>query len=359
MIRPPAASFRLLPVAVLPQASSARDGAGGLVTDVRGFVDLALDTAFRLVPRVALAAVILLLFVGLAFVARALLRGLFAKTHLEPDVAGILLTLANYVVIGFGTMFALDNLGLNVTSVIAGLGIAGVALGFAAKDTLANFIAGVTILWDRPFRVGDRIEVDGSLGIVRKITLRTTRLDTVRNEVVILPNERMVTQKIVNHTMRPSLRVDVPFGIAYAADILAARRVLLAAVAGDEAIREDPTPAVVVTQLADSSVNLELRLWLKDPLQEPATRLRYTEKVKTALDAAGLEIPFPQLKLHLADTQGLLAAAGAPARAGNPCADTERAAGRPSSGLEGGGTPPPPTTIPPAPRPAPTAEPRA
>jgi small conductance mechanosensitive channel len=302
VIRHRVASFRRLAAVALPQAPAVPDAGGGLVTDVRGFVDLALDTAFRLVPRIALAAVILLAFVGLAFVARALLRRVFATAHLEPDVAAILLTLANYVVIGFGTMFALDNLGLNVTSVVAGLVIVGVAVGFAAKDTLANFIAGVTILWDRPFRVGDRIEVDGSLGVVRKITLRTTRIDTARDEVVILPNERMVTQKIVNHTMRPSLRVDVPFGIAYAADVEAARAALLATVAGDDAIRSDPAPAVVVTELADSSVNLELRLWLEDPLEEPAIRARYTERVKAALDEAGLEIPFPQLQLHLAGT---------------------------------------------------------
>jgi small conductance mechanosensitive channel len=314
---------RSLPAFAIQQVepAAAREGTGGLVTDVRGFVNLALDTAFRLVPRVALAAAILLAFVGLAFVVRSLLRRLFKKAHLEPDVAGILLTLANYLVIGFGTMFALDNLGLNVTSVIAGLGIVGVAVGFAAKDTLANLIAGVTILWDRPFRVGDRIEVDGSLGIVRKITLRTTRLDTVRNEVVILPNERMATQKIINHTMRPSLRVDVPFGIAYAADIPGARRIVLATVAGDETIREDPPPTVVVTELADSSVNLELRIWLKEPLQEPATRLRYTEEIKAALDGAEIEIPFPQLKLHLADAEGLLGAMAAPAEAPQPPTD--------------------------------------
>jgi small conductance mechanosensitive channel len=218
-------------------------------------------------------------------------------------------------VIAFGLMFSLDNLGLNVTSVIAGLGIAGVALGFAAKDTLANLIAGVTILWDRPFRVGDRIEVEGSVGVVRKITLRTTRLDTARNEVVIFPNEKMVTEKIINHTMRPSLRVDVPFGIAYAADIQAARRVVLATTAGDEDLREKPEPAVVVTELADSSVNLELRVWLKDPIQEIGTRLRYMEKVKAALDEAGIEIPFPQLMLHMAEVPPPGAVGGGPGTA--------------------------------------------
>jgi small conductance mechanosensitive channel len=141
--------------------------------------------------------------------------------------------------------------------------------------------------------------VAGSLGVVRKITLRTTRLDTQRNEVVILPNQTMVTEKIVNHTMRPRLRVDVPVGIAYRDDIAAARQALLATLAGDEDIRDKPEPQVVVTELAPSSVNLELRFWLKDPRNEIAMRLRYTEKAKEALEAAGIEMPYPQLTLHM------------------------------------------------------------
>ena len=303
-MKPASRARAALPVVTLFQATSPREPAkppDTLVTDAGQFLDLAVDAVFRLLPRLALALVVLLVFVGLSFAVRMLLRRLFEKTHLERDVSDILLTLARYFIIGFGAMLALDNLGFSVTSIIAGLGIAGIALGFAAKDTLANFIAGITILWDRPFRVGDRIEVDGSLGIVRKITLRTTRLDTPRNEVVILPNQTMVTEKIVNHTMRPSLRVDVPFSIAYNHDIPSAREVVLATVAGDEAIREKPEAEVVVTELAASSVNLELRLWLADPRQELSARLRYMEKIKAALDAGGIEIPFPQLTLHVAE----------------------------------------------------------
>jgi small conductance mechanosensitive channel len=267
-----------------------------------GFLDTAVEIAFRLIPRIALALLVLLVFVGLAFVIRTLLRRVFRRARLEEDVAEILQTLTTYLVMGFGVVLALDNLGLNVTSIVAGLGIMGIALGFAAKDTLANLIAGVTILWDRPFRVGDRIEVEGSMGIVRKITLRTTRLDTQRNEVVILPNQTMVTEKIINHTMRPRLRVDIPVGIAYGADIAAAREALLATLQGDDNIREKPEPQVVVTELAPSSVNLELRFWLQDPKTEIAMRLRYTESAKQALDAAGIEIPFPQLTLHTPET---------------------------------------------------------
>jgi small conductance mechanosensitive channel len=316
------------PVPLL-QSRSSGDSSGELVTDAREFLDVIADTAFRLIPRFALAILVLLAFVGIAFVARLILRRVFARTHLERDVTDILMTLVMYVVVGFGAMLALENLGLNVTSIIAGLGIVGIALGFAAKDTLANFIAGITILWDRPFHVGDRIEVDGSLGVVCKITLRTTCLDTPRNEVVILPNQTMVTEKIINHTMRPSLRIDVPFGIAYRHDVPTARRVALATVAGGENIRAKPEPQVVVTELAASSVNLELRFWLKDPRLEIPMELLYREKVKAALDAAGIEIPFPQLTLHLADPKS---------GSGGPPAGEDR---RPRAGGRGDADPSP------------------
>ncbi|MBA2563855.1 MAG: mechanosensitive ion channel family protein [Gemmatimonadetes bacterium] len=319
------------PLVVIQAAGPESDPrSGNLVTDAAGLLDLVLDTSFRLLPRLALAALVLAAFVGISFIVRALLRRVFERAHLERDVAEILQTLARYVAIGLGVMLALENLGLNVTSVLAGLGIVGIALGFAAKDTLANLIAGITILWDRPFRVGDRIEVSGSEGVVQKITLRTTRLDTPRNEVVILPNQNMMTEKIVNHTMRPSLRIDIPFGIAYRHEVEDARRVVLAIVQGDENIRAKPEPQVVVTALADSSVNLQLRFWLKDPRLEIPMEFRYTEKIKAALDAAEIEIPFPQMVLHVAGEAGtvrVLPDGGASRRGG----------GEPSVERDGGG----------------------
>lgn len=253
--------------------------------------------AFGLKLLVALA-VLAVFMVGYRILAAAL-RPVFQRARIEEDAAGLLMAILKYVILGFGLILALDQLGFAVTSLLAGLGVAGLALGFAAKDTLANFIAGITILWDRPFRVGDRVEIDGEFGQVKRITLRSTRIHTNDNKVVIIPNQNVVNNKIVNHTMQAALRLAVPFGIAYKEDIDEAREVVLSLVEGDDRIRERPAPAVVLTEMADSAVVFELRVWLKNPHQEVPLGFEYREKIKKAFDAAGISIPFPHVSLYV------------------------------------------------------------
>lgn len=245
------------------------------------------------------ALIVMAVFFGLWHLVAAGLRPTFQRARLSEDVAGLLLAITKYTVLGFGLLVALAQIGFNVTGLLAGLGVAGLALGFAAKDTLANFISGITILWDRPFRVGDRVEVDGEFGQVKEITLRSTRIHTPGNRVVIIPNQGVVNNKIVNHTMLSSVRLDVPFGIAYREDIDAARGAVLAVVENDDRVRERPPPEVVVTEMAESSVNFELRLWLKNPHEEIPLNLVYTEAIKRALDGAGISIPYPHLSLFV------------------------------------------------------------
>lgn len=249
--------------------------------------------------KLLLALLVLAVFVGIYRVAAAGLRPVFQRSRLEDDASELLLTILKYALLGFGLILALDQLGFNVMSLVAGLGIAGLALGFAAKDSLANFIAGVTILWDRPFRVGDRVEIDGEFGQVKKITLRSTRIHTNENMVVIIPNQNVANNKVINHTMQASLRLDIPFGIAYKEDIDQARAVVLGLLAGDDRVRERPAPVVVLTEMAASSVNFELRVWLKNPHAEVPLAFEYLEKIKKALDGSGIEIPFPQLSLYV------------------------------------------------------------
>ncbi len=201
-----------------------------------------------------------------------------------------------YVFIGF---IVLSQLGVPITPLIAGIGFAGIAVGLAARDSLENFISGITILIDRPFRVGDFIEIDNQLGKVHEITLRSTRLQTVRNEIIVMPNSQMITQQLINHTMQNTLRVDVPFGIAYKEYPQEARDVVVALAENDERILSRPEPSAVVTEMADSSVNMTLRFYLRDPSQEIPMRWEYTEKVREALREADIEIPFPHRQLFL------------------------------------------------------------
>ena len=193
----------------------------------------------------------------------------------------------------------LDQLGLDVTLLLGGLGIAGVIAGFAARDSLENFISGVTILVDKPFRVGDYVKIDDEYGRVDEITLRSTRIRTVRNRIMVLPNFDMITQRITNHTKRNILRIDIPFGTAYKERPDEARQVLLPLVDDDDRVLSEPSPSVVVTEMSDSSVDMAFRFFTHTPSDEVPIRWEYTEKVREALREADIEIPFPHRQLFL------------------------------------------------------------
>jgi small conductance mechanosensitive channel len=207
------------------------------------------------------------------------------------------------VIFSFATIMILDQIGMNVGALIAGLGIVGIALGFAARDTLENFISGVTILLDQPFRIGDAVEVEELYGFVEEITLRSTRIRTLDNLVAVLPNTQMIQRMLINHSILGVTRVVIPFGIAYKEYPQQAREVVLAITDGDQRLHPGYPPTVVVSALNDSSVDMELRIFLKDPRLEVPVRFEYLEKVREALRTAEIEIPYPHLQLFVDEAQ--------------------------------------------------------
>jgi small conductance mechanosensitive channel len=244
-------------------------------------------------------AAFLLLYVIYRGLSTALYRVLDRSESIEPGLQSVLLKTFRVVTLVFIGIIVLDQLGLNVAVLIGGLSIAGIIAGFAARDSLENFISGVTVLVDQPFRVGDYIEIDDEYGQVDEITLRSTRIRTVRNEIIILPNTEMITQRVINHTKRNVLRVDINFGIAYKEYPEEARQVVLPLTEDDDRIFSEPSPTVVVTAMNDSSVDMVLRFYIRDPSQEVPIRWEYTEKVREALREADIEIPFPHQQLFL------------------------------------------------------------
>jgi small conductance mechanosensitive channel len=286
---------------VVPQLSELVQGSPLEAATWRKLGDRLAGKLVDFLPNLLYALVLLVVFFLLYRLSARVLEGLLRRTGADPALRHIGLRLLRYVLLGLGLIAAAGQLGFQVGSLLAGLGVAGLAVGLAAQDTLANFIAGLTILWDRPFRIGDNVTIAGTFGRVMEIGLRSTRICTVEQLDAILPNKDVIDQEIINHTLNPRLRLGIPLGIAYKEDSREARRVLLAAVAGHPLVTEDPAPEVVVTALADSSVNLELRVWLKDPHEERRAACELLELAKIALDEAGIEIPFPQRTLHLGD----------------------------------------------------------
>jgi small conductance mechanosensitive channel len=208
---------------------------------------------------------------------------------------------SNLVYIGllaFIVIAALGQLGIQTTSFIAVLGAAGLAIGLALQGSLSNFAAGFLLIIFRPFKVGDLIEGAGVLGVVEAIQIFTTQLKTADNKTVIVPNANLTADNIVNWTVKGTRRVDMVFGIGYEDDIDTARSLMADIIAEDERILKDPAPAIVVIELADSSVNFAVRPWVNvDDYWGVYCDL--TEKIKKAFDANNISIPFPQRDVHL------------------------------------------------------------
>jgi small-conductance mechanosensitive channel len=213
---------------------------------------------------------------------------------------------SGFIILATAVIISLDLLGLNVVPFIAGAGVAGVAIGFAAKDTLSNLIAGILLIIDRPFEVGDRIEVwsapagTATWGDVIDIGLRATKIKTTDNIVIIIPNNEIMVRDIINYTtITEKIRLRINIGIAYDADMQMAKDIILNVADSAEWVAKEPPPVVVVRNFGDSSVDLQLRGWIDDARKRMRTISTITDRVKTAFDEQGIEIPYPKRGIYI------------------------------------------------------------
>jgi MscS family membrane protein len=230
------------------------------------------------------------------------------KTESKVDdiVFDLLVRFSKFIIYIAAIIISLDLLGINVVPFIAGAGIAGVAIGFAAKDTLSNLIAGVLLIIDRPFEVDDRIEVwnapagSATWGDVIDIGLRATKIKTTDNIVIIIPNNEIMLRDIINYTIiSENIRVRINIGIAYDADLQKAKKAVLKVAKATEWVLDDPPPKVVVRNFGESAVDLQLRVWIHDARRRMDTISDITDKVKEAFDAEGIEIPYPKRDIYV------------------------------------------------------------
>ena len=233
---------------------------------------------------------------------------LAARTNTKVDdiIFDLLNRFSGAILYVTAVILALDVVGINVMPFIAGAGVAGIAIGFAAKDTLSNLIAGVLLIIDRPFEVGDRIEVwsapkdSASWGDVIDIGLRATKIKTTDNIMIIIPNNEIMKRDIVNYTiLTAKIRVRVNIGIAYEADIQKAKAVIIDVARRMDWAADTPAPKVVVRNFGDSSVDLQLRVWIKEARRRMDTISFVIDQVKEAFDQAGIEIPYPKRDIQI------------------------------------------------------------
>ncbi|MGB2741585.1 MAG: mechanosensitive ion channel domain-containing protein [Cognaticolwellia sp.] len=253
-----------------------------------------IDFAIKLI--VALAIV----FIG-KFVANMVRQGVIkVMRHKAMDdaiisfISSLLYGMLFFIVI----VAAISHLGFNTTSLVAIVGAAGLAIGLALQGSLSNFASGVLLIVFKPFKSGDFIEVSGVTGIVEQILIFSTQLRTGDNKTVIIPNGAITSGTITNYSTKPTRRIDLIIGVSYDADLAKAKALLLKVASADERVLEDKPVTVGVSELADSSVNFVVRPWVKSADYWP-TYFDLLEKIKTELDNEGIEIPFPQLSVHM------------------------------------------------------------
>ena len=229
-----------------------------------------------------------------------------SETALDETALPMVNRFVRFIVIAIGILLAMTHLGLEIAPLLAGAGVAGLALSLAAKDTLSNLIAGVLLIMDRPFQVGDRIELwnapreTGTWGDVIEIGLRATKIRNPDNLVVVVPNNEIMRRDIINYTMSgEDIRLRIPFSCAYESDIERAKILLKEAAGEVRGVKLDPAPIVIVRGFGPSEVNLQLRVWIQEARNRRRIADEITEKAMVKFADAGIEIPYPKRQLYI------------------------------------------------------------
>ena len=251
----------------------------------------------NVLPGLVTAALVMVLFYLLS---RLLIKGfdlVNKRARVDATVASFVRTAIRYIVFIVALLTALSELGIDTKSLLTSMGIVGLTIGFAAKDTLSNVISGLFIFWDRPFVVGDLIEHAGYYGRVADITLRSTRVVTVDGKMLAIPNSNIVNSTVASYTNFPHLRLDIDITVGVAEDLDRAARVFFDLIEGDARYMAEPAPEVVLTAVNDYNLALQFRVWLDDEKRHIPERLALRRGLFEALRSAGVEMPYETLQL--------------------------------------------------------------
>lgn len=227
-----------------------------------------------------------------------ILGKIMAKSKYDDMLIDFVKAIARAILMLFVIIAALDQLGVDTTSLAAIFAAAGLAIGLSLQGSLQNFAAGVMLLVFKPFKAGDFIEAGGATGVVKSISIFTTVMTTGDNKEIIVPNGGIYGGNIVNYSAKETRRVDMVVGIGYDSDLKKAKDILNEMVAADDRILQDPAPTVAVAELADSSVNFVVRPWVASA-DYWKVKFDFNEAVKLRFDAEGISIPYPQMDVHV------------------------------------------------------------
>ena len=255
---------------------------------------------------ITLTAIIQLVLILIAFLVGSRLLGRFLRKRVLPrfsiDVGAQynIIRLLRYTILVLGTLFALNVVGIQLTSLAVIFGLIGVGIAFGLKNITSNFVSGIILLFERPVGVGDYIQVGDTRGEVKSINVRSTTVVTLDNITLIVPNSRFVEDTVTNWSVGdPKIRIQVPVGVAHGSDTELVTQILLKVAEDHPEVISEPEPSVLFREFGDSSLDFELRAWILDPL----ARRKIISELNYAIDKAFREskitIPFPQRDVHL------------------------------------------------------------
>ena len=221
-------------------------------------------------------------------------------SRIDDDLVPLFVKISNIFIIIMGALLILSRFGVEIGPLVASLGIAGFAIGFAIKDSLANIIGGIILILDKSFVVGDKVTVNGDTGIIKEVGLRNTKLQTFDNEIIVIPNGELMNKKFKNYVLPdPTIRVVVDFGVAYGTNVDKVEEVVMNVIHSIEDVVDDPPPSVVFYEMADFSLNFQAKFWIPLYENQYAKKIEATKKIYNALQENKINIPFPTHTVYL------------------------------------------------------------
>ena len=266
--------------------------------DVTNYADMAMELIWKWGPSLVMAIVTLIIGLWIIGIITKGIGKAMDKRKVDPSLAPFLKSLISTILKVVLLISVIGMVGVEATSFVAILGTAGLAVGLALQGTLQNFAGGVMILLFKPFKVGDVIDAAGYVGSVNAIQIFNTYLKTPDNKTIIIPNGTLANSSMTNYSTEPRRRVDFTFGVGYGDSTQKTRETLMELINADNRILKDPEPFIGVSELADSSVNFVVRVWVEAADYWPV-HFEMNEKVYNKFNEAGLNIPYPQMDVHV------------------------------------------------------------
>ncbi|MFP4686711.1 MAG: mechanosensitive ion channel family protein [bacterium] len=274
------------------------------IPDLLTLLDLMRAPLFELQgsPVSLFSFVIFILIVFFTVIISRFVRWVFKRKFADRLKNGLDYTVSriiHYIILVIGLLVGVESIGLDLSSLAIMFGFLGVGIGFGLQNIAANFVSGLILLMERPIKVGDMVSVGDEIGTVSAIKLRSTRVSTLDNIDIIIPNSTFVEENVINWSHgEEKIRLRVPVGVAYGTDARLLEELLLEVAADHPKVLEDPAPSVLFREFGDSSLNFELRVWLSSPRLRPRTGSELNYSIYETLNENGIEIPFPQLDVH-------------------------------------------------------------